>query len=108
MAGTASRSPSAPRSGGISPEARDDARPAHRRDGRHRRLAIPMLLERGYAVTAVGRTVEKRARLASLGADALALDLFDGKSACAAMKRHDAVINLATHMPSSVFRMLLP
>jgi uncharacterized protein YbjT (DUF2867 family) len=26
-------------------------------------LVIPMLLERGYAVTAVGRTVEKRARL---------------------------------------------
>ncbi|MFL5424613.1 MAG: NAD-dependent epimerase/dehydratase family protein [Myxococcales bacterium] len=40
------------------------------------RLAIPMLLERGYAVTAVGRTVEKRARLAALGADALRLRLF--------------------------------
>ncbi|MFL5248879.1 MAG: NAD(P)H-binding protein, partial [Myxococcales bacterium] len=66
------------------------------------RLAVPMLLERGYAVTAVGRTVEKRARLAALGADALALDLFDGKSACAAMKRHDAVINLATLGPEVV------
>jgi nucleoside-diphosphate-sugar epimerase len=72
------------------------------------RLAIPMLLERGYAVTAVGRTAEKRAMLAAAGAAPLAFDLFDGKSACAAMKGHDAVINLATHMPSSVFRMLLP
>jgi nucleoside-diphosphate-sugar epimerase len=72
------------------------------------RLAIPMLLERGYAVTAVGRTVEKRARLAALGADALALDLFDAKIARVAMKGHDAVINLATHMPSSAFQMLLP
>jgi len=72
------------------------------------RLAIPQLLARGHWVTAVGRTPEKRAALTVLGADAVALDIFDADSARRAMAGHDAVINLATHMPSSTFRMLLP
>ena len=72
------------------------------------RLAIPQLLARGHRVSAVGRTPEKRAELTALGADAMALDIFDPESARRAMAGHDAVINLATHMPSSNFRMLLP
>jgi nucleoside-diphosphate-sugar epimerase len=39
------------------------------------RRAVPLLLERGHRVTAVGRTPEKRAALQREGADALALDL---------------------------------
>jgi nucleoside-diphosphate-sugar epimerase len=72
------------------------------------RLAVPQLLARGYRVTAVGRTPAKRAELTALGADAVALDMFDAESARRAMAGHDAVINLATHMPSSTFKMLLP
>jgi 2-alkyl-3-oxoalkanoate reductase len=72
------------------------------------RLAIPQLLERGYRVTAVGRTAEKRAQLKALGADDVALDIFDVESARHAIAGHDAVINLATHMPSSAVRAFLP
>jgi nucleoside-diphosphate-sugar epimerase len=72
------------------------------------RLAIPQLLARGHRVTAVGRAPEKRAELTTLRADAVALDIFDAEGARRAMAGHDAVINLATHMPSSTFRMLLP
>jgi nucleoside-diphosphate-sugar epimerase len=72
------------------------------------RLAIPRLLEQGHRVTAIGRTAEKREQLATLGADAIALDMFDAAAARVALSGHDAVINLATHMPSSTFKMLLP
>jgi 2-alkyl-3-oxoalkanoate reductase len=72
------------------------------------RLAIPKLLERGYRVTAVGRTAAKRDELTALGAEAIALDMFDLDAARRAMAGHDAVINLATHMPASTLRMLLP
>lgn len=72
------------------------------------RLAIPRLLARGHRVTAVGRTSEKRAELSALGADAIELDLFDLVAARRAMAGHDAVVNLATHMPPSFFQMLLP
>jgi 2-alkyl-3-oxoalkanoate reductase len=72
------------------------------------RLVIPQLLARGHRVTAVGRTVERRAELAALGADAVALDLLDAEGARRAMAGHDTVINLATHMPPSTLRMLLP
>ena len=65
------------------------------------RLAIPQLLARGHRVTALGRTAGKRAELTALGADAVALDIFDADGARRAMAGHDVVINLATHMPSS-------
>ncbi len=39
------------------------------------RLVMPQLLARGHRVTAVARTAEKRARLAALGAEAVALDV---------------------------------
>src|SRR5258708_11938825 len=72
------------------------------------RLLLPQLLARGHRVTAVGRTAEKRAALNALGADAIALDILDADGARRSMAGHDPVINLATHMPSSLFQMLLP
>jgi len=72
------------------------------------RLLVPHLLARGHRVTAVGRTEEKRADLAAVGADAIALDLFDADAAARALEGHDAVINLATHIPASTLQMLLP
>jgi nucleoside-diphosphate-sugar epimerase len=68
------------------------------------RLAVPELVQRGWQVTAVGRSSEKRAALSAMGARAVELDIFDGAAARRALGGHDAVINLATHMPSSVFR----
>lgn len=69
---------------------------------------VPRLVALGHAVTAVGRTPERRAALAAMGATAVPLDIFDGAAARAALAGHDVVINLATHMPRSAFHMLLP
>ena len=71
-------------------------------------LAVPRLVAAGHRVTAIGRTPESRVRLAALGATAIALDLFDAPAARGVMADHDVVINLATHIPSSAFRMMLP
>ncbi|HEY7214218.1 MAG TPA: NAD(P)-dependent oxidoreductase [Thermoanaerobaculia bacterium] len=71
------------------------------------RRAVPLLLAAGHQVTAVGRSPQKRAALERLGAATVAIDLFDPAAVRAAVAGHDAVCNLATHMPSSA-RVLLP
>ena len=63
------------------------------------RRAVPLLVEHGHQVTAVGRTAGKRAQLERAGATPIELDLFDQQAAQRAMDGHDAVINLATHIP---------
>jgi nucleoside-diphosphate-sugar epimerase len=70
--------------------------------------AIPLLIARGYEITAIGRSEPKRKELQSLGARAIALDIFDETAARAAVEGVDVVINLATHMPASAMKMLLP
>lgn len=70
--------------------------------------AIPMLIRAGHAVTAIGRSPEKRRLLEASGARAVELDVFDRAAAARALAGHDVVINLATHMPPSTFRMMLP
>ncbi|HTE46130.1 MAG TPA: NAD(P)-dependent oxidoreductase [Gemmatimonadaceae bacterium] len=72
------------------------------------RRVVPELVRRGHRVTAVGRDEQRRAELIALGADAVALDMFDAVAARRALDGHDAVINLATHMPPSTIRMMLP
>ncbi|MFL5560812.1 MAG: NAD-dependent epimerase/dehydratase family protein [Gemmatimonadaceae bacterium] len=71
------------------------------------RRAIPALLAQQHAVTAAGRPSPRLEALARLGAAAVALDLFDLGAAARAMRGHDVVINLATHVPSNA-RMFLP
>jgi nucleoside-diphosphate-sugar epimerase len=70
--------------------------------------AIPLLSARGYEVTAIGRSEARRKELESLGARAIALDIFDETAARASLEGMDVVINLATHMPASAMKMLLP
>ena len=70
--------------------------------------AVPLLVARGHEVVAVGRTSEKRAQLQTMGARAIALDIFDVAAAARALEGVTTVINLATHMPPSSFRMMLP
>jgi len=72
------------------------------------RLVVPELVKRGWRVTAVGRSPAKRAELAAMGAKGVELDMFDGRAVRRALDGHDAVINLATHMPSSILRTMLP
>lgn len=63
------------------------------------RRLVPLLLARGDAVTAVGRDASRLRALAQLGARTAALDIFDREAARRAMEGHDAVVNLATHVP---------
>lgn len=72
------------------------------------RRVVPMLVSAGHEVTAIGRNPERRAALERAGATVASLDLFDRSAVHRAVAGHDVVINLATHIPSSVLRMLLP
>ena len=72
------------------------------------RRLVPLLLGEGHSVTAVGRTPDKRAGLERAGAAPIAVDLFDREAVVRAVTGHDTVINVATHIPSSSGRMLLP
>jgi nucleoside-diphosphate-sugar epimerase len=72
------------------------------------RRAIPLLLAAGHRVTAVGRSPSSRRRLSEMGADPVELDLFQPNAVRGAVAGHDAVINLATHIPKTVGAMLLP
>lgn len=70
--------------------------------------ALPLLVSSGHSVTAVGRSPEKRKSLERAGARVVEADMFHLASMRRALSGHDAVINLATHMPSSAMKMMLP
>jgi nucleoside-diphosphate-sugar epimerase len=74
---------------------------------------VPALVQLGHEVTAVGRSPGKRDTLAKLGATAVPSPSdADGRISRAlairALEGHTVVINLATHMPPSTTKMLLP
>jgi nucleoside-diphosphate-sugar epimerase len=71
------------------------------------RRLIPLLLGSGHEVTAVARSPEKSAEFARRGVTPVMLDLFDPDAVRTAVNGHDAVINMATHIPPSS-RALLP
>ncbi|HAO34402.1 MAG TPA: NAD(P)-dependent oxidoreductase [Candidatus Competibacter sp.] len=68
---------------------------------------IPQLVAAGHAVTAVARSAEQAVALRQARARPLSLDLFDRPALRAALAGQEAVINLATHIPASVWRMLV-
>jgi 2-alkyl-3-oxoalkanoate reductase len=72
------------------------------------RRVVPLLVEAGHKVTAIGRTAGKRRLLESLGARPVWVSLFDSYGLATAMKGCDAVINLATRIPASSKKMILP
>jgi nucleoside-diphosphate-sugar epimerase len=72
------------------------------------RRVIPLLIASGHKVTGAARTPAKRQRLERAGATAADVNLFDADSVRRALAGHEAVINLATHMPSSSWQMFLP
>jgi hypothetical protein len=81
-------------------------------DGRKRsnwgRRAVPLLVRQGHSVTAAVRTAEKRKAVEGQGAKAAEVSLFDTHALRRALEGYDVVVNLATHMPASATRMLLP
>lgn len=72
------------------------------------RRLVPLLRAHGHDVTAVVRAEAKAAAIVRAGARPIVVDLFDAEAVRRAMTGHDAVVNLATHMPASAVRMFLP
>lgn len=64
--------------------------------------AVPALLRAGHSVTALARTQEKADVLTGQGATPVSVSLFEPSGLAAAFAGHDAVINLATAMPSTL------
>ena len=72
------------------------------------RRAVPLLVAEGHEVTALVRSPAGAARMEAAGARPHTFDLFDRAQARRAFADHDAVINLATHVPRSTVAMLMP
>jgi nucleoside-diphosphate-sugar epimerase len=72
------------------------------------RRLVPLLCRADHEVTAVGRSPLARKELSHHGAAAVAVDLFHSHAVKRAVAGHDAVINLATHIPHSGVQMFLP
>jgi nucleoside-diphosphate-sugar epimerase len=62
--------------------------------------AVPALVAAGHEVTGVSRTAAKAQLLRSWGASPVEVDLFDPSGTERVVRGHDAVCNLATHIPS--------
>jgi len=63
--------------------------------------AVRALLADGHRVTAVARSPEKATTLQAMGADPVAVDLFDPVAVKQATADHDVIVNLATRIPPS-------
>jgi nucleoside-diphosphate-sugar epimerase len=63
------------------------------------REALTALAAAGHTVTGVARTPEKAELVRRLGAEPVAVDLFDPDAVAAAVHGHDAVCNLTTNVP---------
>ena len=72
------------------------------------RRVVPLLIRGGHDVSAIARSPEGAEMLGRAGARAVRASLFDRGMLERAVAGHDAVVNLATHMPPSSTRMLLP
>jgi nucleoside-diphosphate-sugar epimerase len=72
------------------------------------RRVVPQLVAAGHQVSAVARSPASHRQLEAFGARHVRVDLFDGTSIARAVAGHETVINLATHIPHSTARLLLP
>jgi len=70
------------------------------------RRVVPILLAGRHHVSAIARSAEKRAAFARLGVNAVDVSLFAPAALRDALAGHDAVVNLATHLPTAtrIFR----
>ena len=69
--------------------------------------AVPLLLQAGHSVTAASRSEHNRDALRRAGAAPVNVDLFDVDGIRRVIAGHDAVINLATHIPSSAVKIMI-
>lgn len=71
------------------------------------RRLVPLLVASGASVSAVARTSAKAAQLKKQGAVPVQVDLFDPAQVDKAVQGHDAVINVATKIPTGL-KTILP
>jgi nucleoside-diphosphate-sugar epimerase len=60
---------------------------------------LPLLVQARHEVTGISRTPAKADLVRAAGATPVTLDLFDPEELAGAVAGHDAVINIATHIP---------
>jgi len=72
------------------------------------RRVIPALVGAGHRVSVASRSIEGDARLVSQGASPVAVDLYNVDDVKRAVGHQDVVINIATHVPSSMAKSVLP
>jgi nucleoside-diphosphate-sugar epimerase len=70
------------------------------------RRVVLLLLSQGHSVTALVRKASDRERFDPLRVNHVEGDLFDLDALSRAVAGHDAIVNLATHMPSSIWKMV--
>jgi nucleoside-diphosphate-sugar epimerase len=61
---------------------------------------VRRLIDQGHRVRAVARTDEKASQLRALGAEPVTVDLFDGDAVKTAVEGSEAVLHLATNVPT--------
>ncbi len=66
------------------------------------RRAVSLLVAQGHEVSALARSDARAAMVGDLGARPVRADLFDPASTRSAVAGHEAVCNLATHIPPSL------
>jgi nucleoside-diphosphate-sugar epimerase len=69
------------------------------------RRVVKHLVAAGHEVTGASRSASKAALLEGLGVAPDTVDLFDPTEVLRAVKDHDAIVNLATKIPTSAVRM---
>jgi len=72
------------------------------------RRVVPQLVAAGHQVSAVVHSPAKHGQLEAQGARPVSVDLLDAASVARSVAGHDTVINLATHVPHSTAKLLLP
>jgi nucleoside-diphosphate-sugar epimerase len=72
------------------------------------RRVVPTLVGAGHRVSVASRSIQGDARLVAWGASPVTVDLYDPDDVRRAVGHQDVVINLATHIPPSTTKMLLP
>ncbi|HET9139575.1 NAD(P)-dependent oxidoreductase, partial [Actinophytocola sp.] len=70
------------------------------------REAVPRLLAAGHTVTGLARSDERATAVRALGIEPVVADLFDPDSMTKAVAGHEAVVNLATRIPTRPAAML--
>lgn len=65
------------------------------------RRLVPLLVTNGLEVTAVSRSENKSRALRQQGTQPVRVDIFEASAVERAVKGHDVVINMATHIPPS-------